>query len=103
VIRDGEFLTLADAPPPAVRTPTQTCERTAEQVHDHELALALVGLVCDARSISQDELTTRVARLYGWTQSTPDITGRVEALVTDLRRDGTLADDGQSLRLGSVR
>ena len=103
VIRDGEFLTLADAPPPAVRTPTQTCERTAEQVHDHELALALVGLVCDARSISQDELTTRVARLYGWTQSTPDITSRVEALITDLRRDGTLADDGQSLRLGSVR
>jgi hypothetical protein len=27
----------------------------------------------------------------------------VQAIITDLRRDGTLADDGQSLRLGSVR
>jgi hypothetical protein len=103
VIREGEFLMLADAPPPAVRTPTQGCERTVDQVHDHELALALVGLVCDARSLSQSELTTRVARLYGWAESGPEITNRMGALVAELTRNGTLADDEQSLKLGPVR
>ena len=97
VIREGDFLTLADAPRPVVRTPTRACERTVEQVHDHELALALVSLARDAKSISQNELTTRVARLYGWTRRGPDITSRMEALTTELRHNGTLTGDEQTL------
>jgi hypothetical protein len=49
VLRDGEFLTLTSAPPAAVRTPTDTCCRDVEYVHDHELTLALANLVRDAR------------------------------------------------------
>jgi hypothetical protein len=84
VIRDGDFLTLPDAPHPAVRTPTQACERTIEQVHDQELAQALTNLVRDAHSISQDELTTRTARIYGWTRRGPDITNRMASLINAL-------------------
>ena len=81
VIRDGEFLTLADAPRPVVRTPVPACERTVDQVHDDELALALVSFVRDAGGISRSELTARLARLYGWAGHEPDITGRMGALI----------------------
>ena len=79
VIQDGEFLTLADAPRPAVRTPVPACERTVDQVHDDELALALISFIRDAGGISRSELTARIARLYGWAGHEPDITGRMGA------------------------
>jgi hypothetical protein len=93
VIREGEFITLADAPRPLVRTPVPACERAIEQVHDRELALALINLVRDAAGISRSELTARVADLYGWTGHEPDITGRMGAIISELRRNGTLAGD----------
>jgi len=93
VIRDGEFITLADAPGPVVRTPVPACQRTIEQVHDRELGLALVNLVRDAAGISRSELTARVAHLYGWAADEPDITGRMGEIISELRRNGTLAGD----------
>ena len=97
VIQDGEFLTLADAPRPAVRTPVPACERTVDQVHDDELALALVSFIRDAGGISRSELTARIARLYGWAGQEPDITGRMGALISRLRRSGILAGDEQAV------
>jgi hypothetical protein len=65
-----------------------------------ELALALVRLVQDAGGVSQDELTTRVARLYGWARRGPDITARMQALIRVLREKDTLSgsDDNLTLR-----
>ena len=97
VIQDGEFLTLADATRPAVRTPVPACERTVDQVHDDELALALVSFIRDAGGISRSELTARIARLYGWAGQEPDITGRMGALISRLRRSGILAGDEQAV------
>jgi hypothetical protein len=97
VIREGEFLTLADAPRPAVRTPVPACERTVDQVHDDELTLALVSFIRDAGGISRSELTARIARLYGWAGQEPDITGRMGALISRLRRSGILAGDEQAV------
>jgi hypothetical protein len=97
VIREGEFLTLAGAPPPAVRTPVPACERTVDQVHDDELALALVSFVRDAGGISRSELTARIALLYGWAGREPDITDRMSALISRLRRNGILAGDEQAV------
>jgi hypothetical protein len=97
VIRDGEFLTLADAPRPVVRTPVPACERSVDQVHDDELALALVSFIRDAGGISRSELTARLARLYGWAGRGPDITSRMGALIARLRRTGILAGDEQAV------
>jgi REase_MTES_1575/Protein of unknown function (DUF4011)/AAA domain/Protein of unknown function (DUF3320) len=97
VIREGEFLTLADASRPAVRTPVPACERTVDQVHDDELALALVSFIRDAGGISRSELTARIARLYGWAGHGPDITGRMGELIARLRRSGVLAGDEQAV------
>jgi hypothetical protein len=100
VIRDGGFITTAETRQPAVRTPTRACQRTIEQVHDHELTLALVGLVRDAASISQDELTTRAARLYGWTRRGPDITSRLGALISGLLAQNILTGNPENLTIG---
>jgi hypothetical protein len=103
VIRDGEFLTLADASRPAVRTPVPACERTIDQVHDDELALALVSFVRDTGGISRSELTARIARLYGWAGRGPDITERMGALIARLRRNGILAGDEQAVTAAPAR
>ena len=103
VIREGEFLTLADPPRRAVRTPVPACERTVDQVHDDELALALVSFIRDAGGISRSELTVRIARLYGWAAHEPDITGRMGALISRLRRSGILAGDEQAVTAAPAR
>jgi hypothetical protein len=97
VIRDGDFLTLTSASPSTVRTPTDACHRTVEQVHDHELNLALANFVRDAGGISHDELTSCVARLYGWARRGPDITARLHALIAQLLAHGTLSGNEHNL------
>ena len=97
VLRDGEFVTLTSAPLATVRTPTEASRRDVEHVHDHELTLALVNLVHDAGGIHYDELTTKVARLYGWTRRGPDITTRMQTLISRLLANGTLAGDDQTV------
>jgi hypothetical protein len=97
VLRDGDFLTLTSKPPAVVRTPTDACRRDVEHVHDSELVLALANLVRDAGGISHDELTTRVARLYGWTRRGPDISTRLHTLIARLLDDGTLTGNEHNL------
>ena len=101
VLRDGEFLTLASAPPATVRTPTDACRREVEHVHDNELTLALTNLVRDAGGITHDELTIRVARLYGWTRRGPDISTRLHTLIARLIANGTLTSNEHNLTVPS--
>jgi hypothetical protein len=97
VRRDGEFLTLTSASLATVRTPTDSCRRDVEHVHDHELTLALTNLVRDAGGITHDELTTRIARLYGWTRRGPDISTRLHTLIARLIADGILTGNEHNL------
>ena len=58
---------------------------------------ALTNLVRDAGGITHDELTTRVARLYGWTRRGPDINSRLHTLIARLVANGTLTGNEQNL------
>jgi hypothetical protein len=101
VLRDGEFITVTSAPLATVRTPIEACRRDVEQVHDRELSLALVNLVHDAGGINHDELSTRVARIYGWTRRGPDIASRMQALITGLLANGTLTGNADNITAAS--
>ena len=94
--RDGDFL-LFSGLGVTVRTPTTACKRTIGQVHDSELDLALRRFVADAAGISADELTARVARIYGWERRGSDITVRLSARIAALRDSGTLSGTADSL------
>lgn len=96
VIRDGEFLVLPHTSV-TVRTPTASCKRTVTQVHDSELDLALRRLAADAAGISADELTARIARIYGWERRGSDITARMRERITALLSNGTLQGAADSL------
>ena len=101
VLCDGEFLTLPSAPVATVRTPIDACRREVKHVHDHELMLALTNLVRDAGGITHDELTTRAARLYGWTRRGPDISTRFDVLIAGLISNGTLTGNEDNLTMPS--
>jgi hypothetical protein len=101
VLRDGEFLNLTCAPVATVRTPTDACRREVKHVHDHELMLALTNLVRDAGGITHGELTTRAARLYGWTRRGPDISTRLDALIATLIGNGALTGKEDNLTMPS--
>ena len=96
ILREGDFLTLADSCPTVVRTPVDGFLRRVEHVHDDELKLALVSVARDASAIGYDELTEYVARLYGWNRRGPDISSRLASLVSRLRAGGILVGSDSS-------
>jgi hypothetical protein len=59
-----------------------------------------MALIRDAGGVSRDELTTRVARLFGWARRGPDVTARMDALINVLLERGYLfgTDDNLTLR-----
>jgi hypothetical protein len=107
VVRDGGFVTVPERDGAVVRTPVPACARTVEQIADTELAAALLRLVQASAGITQDDLTAAAARLYGWNRRGPDISARLNQLVTVLVADGELqsADHGitQCLTMGQVK
>lgn len=97
VVPDGDFLHALDRGEIRVRTPTEECRRAVEHVHSSELELALVNLVRDAGSITSDEATVHVARLYGWTRTGPEIRSRLGATLEKLIANGALDRNGAEL------
>ncbi|HYY81071.1 MAG TPA: DUF3320 domain-containing protein [Actinomycetes bacterium] len=90
VVRVGGFVTVPERDGAAVRTPVAECARTVEQVADAELAAALLQLVQASAGVTHDDLTSAVARLYGWNRRGPDINARLNRLISDLVADGKL-------------
>jgi hypothetical protein len=94
------FLSINSSGPDAVRTPTEDprSHRDIAEIPHLELALAVEMLVNDARSITPDELTTRVARLFGWNRRGPDISKTLDLVVQSRLDQGSLLADGPMLR-----
>ncbi len=97
VIRHGDFLTSLAPQPMIVRTPIPGCRREITHIDDQELGKALARITNDAGSISHDDLTAAVARLYGWTRRSADISTRLSGVIQSLQDNGTLAADGRNL------
>ncbi|MDN5852568.1 MAG: DUF3320 domain-containing protein [Actinomycetia bacterium] len=101
VARDGEFLHVKDRPAIRVRTPVGDCSRTVEQIHGSELELAIVNLVRDAGSITADDATVNVARLYGWARVGSEIRSTLDATTEKLLADGRLVSADGDLSVPS--
>lgn len=97
VLRDGDFFTTTEDPDPAIRTPTAAVARTIAQVPDREIELALLGYARDAAGITRDELSTAVARLFGWGRRGTDIQARLDQLIDGLITYGALVGDDNRL------
>jgi hypothetical protein len=108
LIRQGEvkrdrfgFLWIGELK--GVRVPveeTAETRRTIEEVPAEELQLAVQHLVFDARSIAWDELTTSVARLFGWSRRGLDIAVTLDDAVEALVDTDVIRLNGDSLEPG---
>jgi hypothetical protein len=99
---DGSFIRSPASVTLAVRTPTDECRRGVEQVHDDELALALVNLVRDSGGVALGELTSAVARIFGWNRRGSDIAQRLHRQVQLLLDRELLRRVGDELSAAAI-
>jgi very-short-patch-repair endonuclease len=97
VLREGDFVSLPNLVHVVVRTPTDGCARTIEQVPNSELQAAITNYVGDCIGVSPNTLTTAVARLYGWGRRGSEIQARLDDVVRSLLVDGCLAGNEGAL------
>lgn len=74
-------------------------QRSVGEVSSEELTLGITRLVEDAVAITQEELTTKVARIFGWARRGPEISQKLDRLVARLLREKKLARNGEFLKV----
>ncbi len=94
-----DYIRLQGSELSRVRRGTDEFMRTAEQVPDEELRLAVRLSVSDAVGITRPELLARVVSVFGWRRTGTDIRSRVERSIDALLQDGVIEDAGAGLRL----
>ncbi|HEY2279226.1 MAG TPA: DUF3320 domain-containing protein [Streptosporangiaceae bacterium] len=99
VFRDGDFITITSPPHVTVRTPVDGCRRGIEQISNLELSLAIVSQVSDVGGISKEQLSARIAALYGWGRRGPDIAVRFDRLIDGLLVGGVLSGNQDNLTI----
>lgn len=102
IVKDSGFLSIKGSRLEKVRRSTddpRSC-RGVEEVPTVELELAVRMLVRDAHTITWDELTMRVAKLFGWNRRGPDIAKALESVIQSHIRGGALVADGNVLTVG---
>jgi hypothetical protein len=99
------FLKVRGASCATVRVPTDDdprTEREVKHVPTEELRLAIRHLVADAHTITHDELSRHVARVFGWQRRGPDIRANLDDVTADLIRSRALYDENGELRTTTV-
>jgi len=100
--RDG-FISVPDHQLTAVRVPVpgdKNTQRSAADVPPEEFQLAIRRLLCDAKTATWDEMSRRVANLFGWGRRGVEISGALDRAVRALKRNGSVVDSGGTLSLG---
>ncbi|MDP5184402.1 DUF4011 domain-containing protein [Blastococcus sp. BMG 814] len=101
-IRDtAGLLSLSGAEMTQVRVPAgDEGVRKVGWIPPAELDLAVLLLVRDARAMEVADLSTAVARLFGWRRQGSDIQTAVSAAISRLQQSGSLVNEDGELRLG---
>ena len=71
--------------------------RRAAEVPPAELEAALEQFVADSHTITEDQLTTQVARLFGWPRRTADVSAALGTALTRLEASGRVVRDTDRL------
>ncbi|MDF1597037.1 MAG: DUF3320 domain-containing protein [Acidimicrobiia bacterium] len=101
---DG-FLWLSGHPLTTVRAPVEgvpATVRAATEIPQTELQMAVCRLVADAKLVDRDELTSSVAKLFGWSRRGTEIAGALDLAVDTLIGNNQLIDAGGDLRVAGA-
>ena len=96
VVTDGAFVARPHQSATLVRGAVDGDDATvrrAGEVPLAELEAALEQVVADSHTIAADELTARVARIFGWTRRRADIATALGRALDQLERSGRVARD----------
>ncbi|MBO0706722.1 MAG: DUF3320 domain-containing protein [Candidatus Dormibacteraeota bacterium] len=96
----GSFIWLSEASLDHVRVPSEgepMTVRRVEHIPPQELDAALAHVTAEAVAGSEDDLTERVARVFGWRRRGPDIGPALRASVNRLVQAGHLERRGGAL------
>ena len=74
--------------------------RKIEFISDEELELAVQNIVCDAMSITEDQLITEVTRVFGFDRTGASIRDRIERNLNSMIQAGTLVIKGDRMTPG---
>jgi very-short-patch-repair endonuclease len=74
--------------------------RNIEFIPDEEIELAMQNIVRDAISITEEDLITQVARVFGFDRTGENIRERIEWNVRQVIQEGTLVRKGDRIALG---
>lgn len=72
-------------------------QRESRHIPQEELRLAIFRIIEDASTITHDDVSVRVARLFGWRRRGPDVRAALEDAIERLVSDGNVLDDGEYL------
>lgn len=94
LIREGDFIDIADRPVSQVRSIDHT--RKPEHIHLDEFALAAELLVRDVGGASRVEVIVAVARLFGWGRTGTVVDDRLNQAIDKAVKSGRLVEsDGE--------
>ncbi|KGN37504.1 DUF3320 domain-containing protein [Knoellia subterranea] len=98
---NDEFLDIPGRSDATVRVPTDDGAglRTAGQVPDIEIRIAVTNLLKDAGTVSYEDLMTATARVFGWNRRGQDITSRLDWVLRRMRENDTISLEGGAVRL----
>jgi hypothetical protein len=100
LIREGDFIDIADRSVSKVRSIDQT--RKPEHIHLDEFVLAAELLVRDVGGASRDEVVIALARLFGWGRTGAIVEGRLNQAIDRAVRAGRLEEVGGMLSLAAA-
>lgn len=93
-----QFLRVPGSQLTHVRTPSdEGSARKTEEVPPEELELAIRLFLRDAKKMEREELTRRVALVFGWRRRGPDIQGALENALDALIQKGEIVERGDHL------
>lgn len=84
----------------AVRVPTagdKDTKRKVERVPVEELRLAVLRFVSDCRSVSRQETVSRLAKLFGWQSTTPNVEVELTTTIDQLVSEGAVRQHEEHL------
>ncbi|MFB9308616.1 very-short-patch-repair endonuclease [Agromyces hippuratus] len=97
VENDGDFVSVAGRTVDRVRSATIEATRSVSQVHASELQLAVENVVRDAAGASRAEVTSAVARAFGWSRTGSEVSQAIAREIDGMVQVGLITEGSAGL------
>lgn len=93
----GHYIGIPNSPVERARTPIPECTRTIDQIHDAELAVAVVHLIHESGDVETRDLMDQIAEIFDWPWMGADAMTRLDAVIDKQVAKGNLMRNGSAV------